>query len=402
MSGIFRLIKSLTVNKIPLIPIEADNISLLSSPDSFYTTLIDHVRRSQERIILSALYLGTGPKEQTLIDEIEKAMKNNENLRVNIILDPNRGTRLDQDGNSSKSILSKLSQHRNFRTNLNQAQPGSRLDEMKSTIHSKLFIFDDNVIVSGANLSNIYFENRLDRYMLFKDSKSLCDYFEKLMKLIGNSKDVASDEIINLNRSWSEKLCETSETFVVPLIQHGKSGIRDEEMFLQTLLHDLHSDVKCKLSAGYFNPTHIFDNLRAMLSVVAPSEESNGFYQAKGILGAIPRLYTCIQKQFLQRNNEASLHVFHKPGWTFHAKGIWIDNMSECYINFIGSSNYNYRSHIRDFEVQLALVTSNSRLTTTLKQESDRIWKDSSLTKIQDLETPFYLNILSRIFKSFL
>ena len=98
MSGILGLIKSSTYSKIPLIPIEADNTSLLNGPDSLYTTLIDCIRRSKGIIIISALYRGTGVKEQKLVDEIEKVMKNNINLKVDITLDPNRGTRLDQDG----------------------------------------------------------------------------------------------------------------------------------------------------------------------------------------------------------------------------------------------------------------------------------------------------------------
>lgn len=34
------------------------------------------------------------------------------------------------------------------------------------THHVKLYIFDDNVIITGANLSASYFTDRYDRWML--------------------------------------------------------------------------------------------------------------------------------------------------------------------------------------------------------------------------------------------
>ena len=56
----------------------------------------------------------------------------------------------------------------------------------------------------------------------------------------------------------------------------------------------------------------------------------------------------------------------------------------------------------RDSDVQLVVVTSNRRLTSILRQESKDIWRDSRLADVKDLKTPFYANIFSRIFKSFL
>lgn len=37
-----------------------------------------------------------------------------------------------------------------------------------------------------ANLSDNYFTNRQDRYVLFNDSKSLADFFDNLVKTVGN------------------------------------------------------------------------------------------------------------------------------------------------------------------------------------------------------------------------
>ena len=41
-----------------------------------------------------------------------------------------------------------------------------KYNELIGLQHCKLFVFDDSVIISGANLSSDYFTNRQDRYIL--------------------------------------------------------------------------------------------------------------------------------------------------------------------------------------------------------------------------------------------
>ena len=47
----------------------------------------------------------------------------------------------------------------------------------------KIYIFDSSVIISGANLSNDYFTNRQDRYILIED-KQLSNFFERLITTV--------------------------------------------------------------------------------------------------------------------------------------------------------------------------------------------------------------------------
>lgn len=63
---------------------------------------------SKERIILSSLYLGTGALEKQLIRAIEEAKRANPELEVCLLFDFFRGTRLDENGESSATLLSKL------------------------------------------------------------------------------------------------------------------------------------------------------------------------------------------------------------------------------------------------------------------------------------------------------
>ncbi|KAK6033341.1 hypothetical protein OSTOST_00440 [Ostertagia ostertagi] len=48
----------------------------------------------------------------------------------------------------------------------------------------KLYIFDDTVLISGANLSDNYFVNRQDRYVVF-ENKELADFFHNIVTAVG-------------------------------------------------------------------------------------------------------------------------------------------------------------------------------------------------------------------------
>ncbi|KAJ2202281.1 CDP-diacylglycerol--glycerol-3-phosphate 3-phosphatidyltransferase, partial [Coemansia sp. RSA 518] len=64
-----------------------------------------------------------------------------------------------------------------------QAWP-QRYNETFGLQHIKAYIFDDDVIISGANLSRDYFTNRQDRYMRISDPQ-FSDYFVRLVSTIG-------------------------------------------------------------------------------------------------------------------------------------------------------------------------------------------------------------------------
>lgn len=44
-----------------------------------------------------------------------------------------------------------------------------RWNEVVGVQHCKVYIFDDQLILSGANLSNTYFTVRQDRYLMLSD-----------------------------------------------------------------------------------------------------------------------------------------------------------------------------------------------------------------------------------------
>lgn len=69
---------------------------------------------------------------------------------------------------------------------------------------------------------------------------------------------------------------------------------------------------------------------------------------AKGVAGAIPAAYTTIEKQFYQKSEKLdqsdriNLWEFIRPGWTYHAKGLWftLPGQTRPCLTLIGSSNF--------------------------------------------------------------
>lgn len=55
--------------------------------------------------------------------------------------------------------------------------------EIMGTFHLKIFIFDNSVLLSGANLQEDYFVNRKDRYFFINDAKEFADYLQDLLDI---------------------------------------------------------------------------------------------------------------------------------------------------------------------------------------------------------------------------
>lgn len=423
MSKQFNQIKAYAKNKnLPLIPIKAKDISLMYEPDAFYQSILSNIRATKHRLALSALYLGTGLKEQAIVQCMLEALKSNKRLGVNIALDVNRAKRLDNHGLCSTSLLERVLSHKNVQMGLIDGNSSNSLvnkllrryqkwNEISSTYHAKFLIFDNSIILTGANLSEIYFDKRQDRYMMFRNCPVLSDYLFHLLDKFTTSESL-SQILINHNNEFVELLSErlgdsdgnleNTDSYIIPLSQHGPSGLNDKEQFLAFLTSILPDEAQIHLSSGYFNPSPVVASMK-LNSVLAPSEGANGFYGGDGLLKYVPRLYSSLYKKYLDTHANSQLHLYARPEWSFHAKGIWIKGLDDLYLHLIGSSNFNHRSSERDFETQLLLLTSNKELIDKLEDEREMLWKRSNVIQSKDITgLNFLYNLFANLFRGFL
>ncbi|GAA5981145.1 hypothetical protein JCM11641_003126 [Rhodosporidiobolus odoratus] len=179
------------LSTLPCFPTRGEDcVNVLYSPAEFYRTLLDKIRHAKERIFLASLYVG---KEETeLVATLRSSLRSNPSLRLTFLVDYLRSTR-EHPEPSSASLLASL--HAAFPQQVElrlfhtpelsgwqrQVVP-KRFNEGWGLQHMKVYGVDDEVILSGANLSHDYFTNRTDRYILFRHAP-LAEYFSSLLSL---------------------------------------------------------------------------------------------------------------------------------------------------------------------------------------------------------------------------
>ncbi|KAJ8318716.1 hypothetical protein KUTeg_003807, partial [Tegillarca granosa] len=234
--------------------------------------------------------------------------------------------------------------------------------------HIKMYLFDDSFIISGANLSDSYFTNRQDRYILFDNCKEVADFFTDMIKTVSSfSFTLDSNNEVNISDTssihpYKDKSCVGSEnktqqreinlnhcdnhsedfedsrgdidTWIYPLIQMGPFDISDDEVITKQIFELTDKNDKIYLASGYFNLTNdymdtIVKKSTAEYDVLLASPEVNGFFGARFPLGMIPTSYIYIAEEFFKEVNDFNqqhriiLREYFRDHWTFHAKGIW-------------------------------------------------------------------------------
>lgn len=363
----------------PRIDINADQIEILDGPKDFYESLRSKIRRAKRRIYLSTLYIGK--TENELVSAIRDALlQDGSELKVSILTDALRGTR-EAPKPSCASLLASLVEefpdrvevrmyHTPNLTGLRKALIPKRINEGWGLQHIKLYGVDDELILSGANLSNDYFTNRQDRYHVF-NSKRVADYFAHIHDVVCSisfllrprdnpSKfvlewptsnpaanpleapkrhlEAATSLLLPFVKPASSQSCPTTSTSVYPVICHPPTINTELPAFTALLTRRIKSYT---FTAGYFNPHPVITSsllAASSLPIVAPgsiltaSPYANGFFGSKGISGLLPAAYSHLSLRFLQAARRTNIQlrewqrgiVGQQNGWTYHAKGLWV------------------------------------------------------------------------------
>ncbi|KAH3679762.1 hypothetical protein WICMUC_000728 [Wickerhamomyces mucosus] len=431
----------------PRFEISSNQIEILKDPKEFYSTLKQKINNAQNRIFISSLYIGKNQDE--LIQCISNSLESKPNLKVYILTDALRGTR-ETPSKSSASLLSKLlikyeSQvdirmyHTPHLNGIKKSIVPKRFNEGFGLQHMKIYGFDDELILSGANLSNDYFNNRQDRYYLFK-SNQISNYFFNIQKLISqlsyklyhnknklqfelkwpqnnpiiepNSKNIHRfikesskllTDFLKLKSNSFESdnfksTSNTSTTYVYPVSQFSplmqqNSDQSTEKRSIFKILNYINenSNIKWWFTAGYFNMLpEIKSNLLNSENsgeVITASPLANGFYKSKGISGMLPDAYLYLAKKFLndiynsQRQKNIVLKEWQRGivntvnGWSYHAKGLWVSSPGENKPSLTIIGSSNYTRRAYNFDLE-----SNVIIVT-----NDEILKDKMQDELNNL-----------------
>lgn len=430
----------------PRIDINADQVEIVKGPTEFYEALKARIRSATSRIYLSTLYIGK--TEHELVYTIREALENNgPDLKVSILTDALRGTREAPEPSCASLLASLVKQfpdqveirmyHTPNLTGLRKALIPKRINEGWGLQHIKLYGIDDEVILSGANLSNDYFTNRQDRYHIFS-SKRVTEYFATIHQAISSisfivrpSKDASgftlewpsSNQAPNplrnpkdyiqaatlllypLVRPQSIPSSRVTTTSLYPLLCQPPTINTELPAFAALLQRPIKSYT---FTAGYFNPHPIIASCLLAAStqpssapgaILTASPLANGFFGSKGISGMLPAAYSHLSLSFLRAARGKNIRlqewqrgmVGQKGGWTYHAKGLWVTLPGETNsaagpsATLIGSSNYTTRSYGLDLEVGAIVVTSDEELMRKYKKEEEMLLQPTRQVEEQEL-----------------
>uniref|UniRef100_A0A158R4G8 CDP-diacylglycerol--glycerol-3-phosphate 3-phosphatidyltransferase n=1 Tax=Syphacia muris TaxID=451379 RepID=A0A158R4G8_9BILA len=402
------VLPSLTNNGSFTVP--ASSIHIIDTPEEFYNCLLELAKNVRNRITLSTLYIGDGPLEQAFVEQLRKSINDNSDLSLEILIDYFRGTRGGEK--SSVALLKRLLPRASvclfhtptLRGFLKRILP-ERSNEIIGLQHMKLYIFDDSVVISGANLSETYFTNRQDRYIRIDNCKELADFLDKLVKIVQSFSfrlkpdgslvlhekcevhpsdgsaveywEIAHSRLFNHIKSLpvNENTFGPDTTRIFPLIQMGIFGIDQEHKFLTDLFGSKNTTLKITVASGYLNFVDEYISLISKvgtfsMDVIFASPQANGFHEGSGLSRYIPAMYVNLSKHFFNTvRSNVRLFEYSRPLWSFHGKGLWISSTSsDIAATLVGSSNYGFRSLKRDLELQLLIVTNNEKLKTQLNK----------------------------------
>ncbi|UZJ56159.1 hypothetical protein CBS101457_005479 [Exobasidium rhododendri] len=363
-------------SRLPCFTIPSSHVRLLEEPSHFYKELLAVISRAQERIFIASLYVGK--TEIELISHLRNALARKPKLQITILVDSLRSTREGEYVGTSKSsscasLLAGLQVDYpdRFQVRLYRAPDlpswleklvGKRFVEGWGLQHMKIYGGDDEVMISGANLSNDYFTNRRDRYMRFQDSRFSqymhtllmiaarysyrldavassnqekwelkdsvhapfqlsWDEGRRLSKSIDPSnhgskrwKTAMKYEIEKLTNNWYEELQMTSSAplndadlgksiQVVPLLQMGRLGVRQETECVPLVIQRADTpSSRLDFTTGYFsiNPRYASLILEGNFksNIITASPKANGFYGSRGLSGHLPAAYTWLESVF--------------------------------------------------------------------------------------------------------
>ena len=138
----------------------SSQIEILKDPVDYYLALHKLTKQAQLRVAMSALYLGTGKLEQYLIERLDNKLQTNQTIKMNLLMDYMRGTRVS-GGESTLGMLKMLKEKhimRNLRIGfwhhpdtgfLKGKYFSGPMKEIFGVHHIKAHVFDHTVVITG-------------------------------------------------------------------------------------------------------------------------------------------------------------------------------------------------------------------------------------------------------------
>lgn len=413
------------LNNLRKIPLDEQSVDCFYSSKSFKNELLKQIKNAKYRIYLTALYLEADEAGNDVLMALYAAKKQNPALNIIVCIDYHRAQRgligAKKTSQTNASWYQKIEKAQGLGVKI-IGIPVKR-KEIFGVQHLKGFIFDQQVLYSGASFNNIYLHQhdryRYDRYWLINNA-TLADSMVSFL----NQEIISSGAVARLN---SEVITPMSELKVAhkKLTRNLKQacfdyqgqrssdclavtplcglGVRNNKLnkTIRKLLQSATKEIY--LFTPYFNlPSAIERDISALLkrgvklTIVVGDKTANDFYIPENkpfrTIGALPYLYETNLKRFANKHQlllatgQLSLNLWLHDDNSFHLKGLYVDKR---FIMLTGH-NLNPRAWRLDVENALLIDDPKQQLTPLLEKETQQIlsntFKITDANQIQGLK----------------
>ncbi|MDR3086438.1 MAG: CDP-diacylglycerol--serine O-phosphatidyltransferase, partial [Azoarcus sp.] len=397
-----------SLDKLPAIPVMAENFEILVSPEAYRRTLLSLIAEARQRILFPTLYLQDDDGGREILEALHNAKAAHPELDVAVFVDWHRAQR---------GLIGKVRSAGNaamYRAMAERFGPGVEIygvpvqrREFMGVMHLKGFIIDNTVLFSGASLNDVYLQRheryRLDRYHMIR-SRALADCLAIILdQTLRQSTAVHPLNTPNAPKTaeirpdiiaFRRELTRTRYRFAGDRIRQGEIGVtplfglgvRDNE--LNRTIVELIRQAKSQLVlfTPYFNPPGpVRRALDARLKggchvmIVLGDKIANDFYippdEPFKAIGALPYLYESNLRRFCKARQEyidsgqLDVRLWRDEDNTFHLKGLLVD---EHYALLTGN-NINPRAWRLDLENGLLIHDPNKLLIGQHLAELERV-----------------------------
>ncbi|TBT98707.1 hypothetical protein CWI37_1634p0010 [Hamiltosporidium tvaerminnensis] len=347
--------------------ISGEMIARLEKPEDFHSFISKKIEIS-EHVAISTLFIGNGLDSMYMFEKIYK--RKLENLQTSIILDKNRLQRNPEAFKylRTKKLLNIFNiNESNFKNNF-----FSRIKEIFHVNHKKIFLFDSDILITGANMEDSYYKYKIDRdlskklyHQMFSFSNT--DFIDRTEYCCPNIKII----------SFTEK---TELRIFKEILNYNLNEIYISTAFLN------------------FSGTLISGLKNRNVTIFTASPRCNTFKFNPTIEEIVKNIYTLNVIEILTKNNTVSYYEYDKENFYFHSK-------EDFCISIIGSSNYNVRSSSRDSELNFLVVSENKNVINIFENEIKELLIVCKKVTLEDLKArnvSFISKVLKPIFKNYL
>jgi len=405
--------KSLSfLNNLKKIPLSTDSVDCLFSTKSFKNELLKLIANAKYRIYLTALYLEADNAGQDIMMALYQAKRNNPQLDVVVCIDFHRAQRGLIGAKKTAATNATWYQEVEKVQGLGVKIIGIpvKRKELFGVQHLKGFVFDDQILYSGASINNIYLHYeeryRYDRYWLINSPQLANSMVSFLQDEIINSTAVVALNRLPIpkisyikveQKKLVKRLKQASYKFPAEVISHSLAvtplcGLGARKNKLNKCIRSMLQCTKNELVifTPYFNlPRILARDINALLkrgaklTIVVGDKTANDFYLSEDkpfkTIGGLPYLYESNLKRFAEKyqeqlqNGQLNLHLWKDGVNSFHLKGIYADNR---FVMLTGH-NLNPRAWRLDIENGLLIDDPKQQLKTLLEKELAEILKNT-------------------------